>query len=194
MRRSTLGEVARYLAIGAAVVVFISLFLPSFSSGDNEDGQSFFEFYTRYDIVLALLCVLAVVLAIVDRFVRANLLPLAGAIGFFLLSDPAFILCDEFGGTLDKQSGFYLHLLGALTLSATTLMSLLADSAGARQPTSAMTTSPPPPPPPPPSVAPQRPPSAPTAGPPAHEGWYPDPLGQTNERYWSGSSWTDQTR
>ncbi len=39
-----------------------------------------------------------------------------------------------------------------------------------------------------------RPPVQSQAAPAPAAGWYPDPSGQGGERYWDGSTWSDQTR
>jgi hypothetical protein len=185
MGRSTLGEIARYLAIGAAVLIIAGLFLPFYGGG----GGSLFEVYGRYDILVLVLAIAVISLAIVDRFVKwRGLLPIAGATGLFVLTEPVFTLV-EFGP--ESGVGYWLYLIGALALTAAGLMALI-DSLSAPRAATAAQPAPPaaatgaPPGPPVPPGSPQAMGTTPAA-------WMPDPWGQARLRYWNGREWTEAT-
>jgi hypothetical protein len=195
VRRSALGEVARYVAIGGGALILISLFLPWIDEGFS-GSQSGFEIFGKYDVFIAVLAAVAITLAVVDWFVKwRGLLPMVAALGAFLLADPVVTLLEF---SLDGHGiGYWLHVIGAVALTSAGLMALI-DSLQA--PRAATVAQPAPGPatagPAPPAPAPPAPPAAAAspqapAGTPA--GWMPDPWGEARLRYWDGSEWTGAT-
>jgi Protein of unknown function (DUF2510) len=156
--------------------MIVGLFL-NWSKGDF--AETGFEGFTRLDIVMVVLAVIAATLAIVDLFVPwRGLLPLAGMFGLYCLGATMFVPIEV--SFSDLGPGWYVAMIFSFALGGAGMLAVVesllpapASAGGAR----------------PPEV-----PSARTGAPSPPPGWYADPWGQASQRFWSGSEWTERTQ
>jgi uncharacterized protein DUF2510 len=175
---------ATFLAGGLAAA--ISPFLHY--AGDVSIWQS----TTRYPLILTILVVVAMVLAVVSLAVDQWLpLVLSGLISAFVLGEVFPLIYPSY----HLQVGFWLLTAGASLMTASSVLALagsistlrraerragIAYAAGVVTRSSAAEETP--------SAAAQRSPALPPTG------WYADPAGGAQERFWTGEVWTEQIR
>src|SRR4051812_7818714 len=167
-------SVARALAGLGAAVALVGTFL-HFSS-----DLSIWQNLTRADVFLAAVCVASMLLAAaawarpsaqLDRMLIAS----AGA-GFGI---EAFLAVERYYST--RQAGFFFIAAAAVIQGVGLIMFFLP----APRPR-AVEVSPP--------AGGVRPAEEGRAAAPPPAGWYPDPAGSADERYWDGTAWTDRTQ
>lgn len=165
-------SVARALAGLGAAVALTGTFLHFV--GDASIWQNF----TRADIFLAAICVVSLLLAVAAS-IRPNtpldrlLIATAGA-GFGI---EAFLAVERYYST--RQAGFFFIAAAAVIQAIALILFVLPDRRARSSGTPGGEPSP-------------TEEARPAAPPPA--GWYPDPAGSADERYWDGAAWTEQTR
>jgi hypothetical protein len=168
-RRSAGGEAGRALALIGSLGVIASLFLNWTEASEFQIAQTGFEGFTRFDVITVVLAALAGAMAVIDAFVSwRGLLALTAALGAYILG--ATMLAPIEGGFDGLAIGWYL----AMAFSALIVLgSVIAAATAGSEPRTVDSATP-----------------SPTAAtPPA--GWYPDPWGQSDRRYWSGTEWTN---
>lgn len=170
-RRTVLGEVGRYLALGGGILLFFSLFA---RWGFIESGNAF-ETYERDQVYLLIIALAVVGLTIADALARWDgFIPIAGGLGALAFGGPFFIRLEaHFSHT---PVGWFLALIASACIAAGGLIAML-DTIQRLNPA-------------------DRSEPRPAQGPPSQvpAGWYPDPWGQANQRYWSGDTWTGSTQ
>jgi hypothetical protein len=169
-RRSPGGEAARALALIGSVGVIVSLFLNWTEAGQFTVAQTGFEGFTRFDVVIVVLAALAGAMALIDAFISwRGLLPLTAALGAYILG--ATMLAPIEGGFDGLAVGWYFAMIfsAVIVLGGVIAIATSQSESWALEPASAAPAD-----------------STPPAG------WYPDPWGQSDRRYWSGTEWTDR--
>lgn len=158
-----------------ACVVLICLFAAFSSAGD-----SFFATYGSLDVLMVLVCLASMVIPVLaaigvarEPLERISIGLTAVPFTFFGL----FVMV-EFWGEIEPAS----YVAGAFSTLAVACAFVLSLSSPRRE-TAPATVEPTPSWPPTPSYQPTLPPA----------GWYPDPGGVHNQRYWDGQRWTAQT-
>lgn len=172
--RSALGEAARYLALAGGVVLFISLFLPWGVFG--EAGNAF-QIFERDQYFLLAMAIVVVAGAILDMFSSwRGFVALAALLGAAALGGIFFeMLALKFS---HLSVGWWIGLFSSGAAGAAGVLAILDLTTQAEPMLS----------------APAGPGAAQASAPgQAAAGWYPDPWGAAAHRYWSGTSWTDQT-
>jgi Protein of unknown function (DUF2510) len=169
-------------------------------------GQTMWQFTTRLPVVLTVLAALTLGLSLLALAQRSRVYPaLATAIGFYVLGQ---FFPDGNLSYTPYKAGFWVCVAGAVAMAVGSLIALVAarpEEAERSTYRDRAVRAPSGPAPSAPLVAAgvQQAPAA-TAMPVATEvpnaagaipaGWFPDPLGEAGERYWSGSEWTHQVR
>jgi hypothetical protein len=169
-------------------------------------GQTLWQFTTRLPVVLTVLAALTLGLSLLALVQPSRVYPaLAAAISFYIVGQ---FFPDGAVSYSPYKAGFWVCLGGAVAMALGSLVALVAarSEEQALSPyRDAAVRSPAPPAPTAPLVAAgiQYAPAA-TATPVAGElpgasraipaGWFPDPLREAAERYWSGREWTHEVR
>jgi len=200
MRR--LGLLVAAAGAAAFIASLALLKYADFGSG----AQTLWQFTTRLPVVLTVLAALTLGLSLLALVQTSRVYPaLATAISFYIVGQ--FFPDGELSYSPYK-AGFWVCLGGAVAMAVGSLIALVA--ARPQEPAllpyrdrAARSPSPIPPTAPPVAAGVQHAPAA-TATPIASEvpgasraipaGWFPDPLGEAGERYWSGREWTHEVR
>jgi Protein of unknown function (DUF2510) len=146
----------------------------------------------RYPLILTILVVVAMVLAVASLAVDRWFLPaLAGLLSAFVLGEAFPLLYASY----HFQLGFWLLTAGALVMTASSLLALTGSIAGLRRAerragiafaSDVGGESPEPLEAGDPAIA--------SGGALPPSGWYADPAGVAQERFWSGEAWTEKLR
>jgi len=176
-------RIALLITIAVCAFVVLMCLFADFSS----TGDSFFATYRSLDILMVLVCLASMVIPVLaaigvarEKLERVSIWLTAVPFTFFGL----FVMI-EFWGEIEPAS----YVAGAFSTLAVVCAFVLSFLAAPREaPASAPS-------------APSWPPAAPTQPVPAQTyhsdlppaGWYPDPSGVHNQRYWDGARWTAQT-
>lgn len=160
------------------LVVVMSLFLHYY------EERSLWSILPRAGVFYTLLVLAAVTFAILAFFFDSPLLVVAqAALGVYIFGLIFPLVESEYRG----EVGFWLSAVGSLAMAVGGGLSLAAVwprswpsvtgwGMGGLVATAARSPAP-------------APPGAPSGTPPA--GWYPNPSGEANNRYWTGTAWTD---
>jgi hypothetical protein len=172
-------RIALLITIAACAFVVLMCLFADFSSS----GDSFFATYRSLDILMVLVCLASMVIPVLaaigvarEKLERVTIWLTAVPFTFFGL----FVMI-EFWGEIEPAS----YVAGAFSTLAVVCAFVLSFLAAPREaPASA------------PSAPSWQPTPAPAQTYPADlppAGWYPDPGGVHNQRYWDGERWTAQT-
>ena len=183
-------RIALLITIAASAFVVLICLFADFSSA----GDSFFATYGSLDVLMTLASLAGMVIPTLaaigvarDKLERVSIWLTAVPFTFFGL----FVMI-EFWGEIEPAS-YVAGGFSTLAVVCAFVLSLLGAPREAPAEASAPTTPTwPPVATPTPTPAPVEPaPTYPTSLPAA--GWYPDPSGVYNQRYWDGERWTAQT-
>jgi Protein of unknown function (DUF2510) len=193
------------VAAAGAVAFIASLALLKYASF-GFGAQTLWQFTTRLPVVLTVLAALTLGLSLLALVQSSRVYPaLATAIGFYIVGQ--FFPDDQLTYN-PYRPGFWVCLAGAVAMAVGSLIALLAarpEPAASSPYRDRVVRSSYPPAPTPPLVAAavQHVPAAsatpassevPSASGAVRAGWFPDPLGEAGERYWSGREWTHEVR
>ena len=172
-------RIALLITIAVCAFVVLMCLFADFSS----TGDSFFATYRSLDILMVLVCLASMVIPVLaaigvarEKLERVSIWLTAVPFTFFGL-----FVTIEFWGEIEPAS----YVAGAFSTLAVVCAFVLSFLAVPREaPASAPSA---------PSWQPTYAPAQTSAPalPPA--GWYPDPSGVHNQRYWDGARWTAQT-
>lgn len=173
-------------ALVGVVMLIVATFLKYESNG--EESLSLWQGTTRFPVILTVLAVAAAVLITISFFVDRWGLPFAtAAIGFLCVGETFPLLSQSY---TPFRVGFWLSIAGSVVIALGATLALIGTRARAVAPAAAPTRGA--------GIA------APAAGAPRYQpqmaqpsvpaGWYPDPYGQGQERYWNGSAWSGNVR
>ena len=175
-------RIALLITIAVCAFVMLVCLFADFSSA----GDSFFATYRSLDILMVLVCVASMVVPVLaaigvarEKLERVSIWLTAVPFTFFGL----FVMI-EFWGEIEPAS----YIAGAFSTLAVVCAFVLSFLSAPREAPATQS-------------APSWPPAAPTQSAPAQTypaqlppaGWYADPSGAYNQRYWDGQRWTAQT-
>ena len=172
----------KIIALVGVVMLIVATFLK------YAQETSLWQGTTRFPVVLTILAAAAGLLVIISFFVdRWGLSFAAAAIGFLCVGETFPQIFDSYS---PFRVGFWLAIAGSVVIATGATLALIGTRARAVASASAETlggglAAP----------AGGAPRYAPRAAQPAvPAGWYPDPYGQGQERYWNGSAWSGDVR
>jgi hypothetical protein len=193
---TVLATIGRSVAVAAGAICLIGTFVPSYAYDDSA-GLSYWQLYTRWDVVTTLALIALIVIGVLTLTRGGRLWDtLILALGGFMGGNFLYVLIEHDDG---MKFGAYLLSAGAvIAIAAVVLMVLHLNGVGApiqtaRQPAAAVNPAyfgaPGPARPHPQTTAPHVGPAVenlPAAG------WYHDPSGVSQQRFWDGRNWTEQ--